>query len=311
MPRARRSTAAAVLGPGPRPRNWCGCLVAGCSTPRRTGTPAVADLLVRHPSAFAVERRYVLDIVLGEWLGLGYAGETHERAEPSSSVRQRGELIVPDVSSPGRTAWLSRVRCPETLPRWGPDLRPRGRRRLAEIPVLFGARSPVMVILNWVTVASCLGLDILGSIFFMLTRYEERVNTLRDGHDRFSGKASLAYREGVLDARSRMSISRSSGASCATCGLRSSDVSVASRYRWSTTSTPFGVVGRAGRGYQERARRPRLAEGVRGSGPPLDGQARAAARRRSASTPTTASTYHVDQRAAWPAEYVLREVGGV
>ena len=44
-----------------------------------------------------------------------------------------------------------------------------------------------------------LPIDIFGSAFFMLTRYEEIVRQDRDEHDRFPGRASLAYRGGFLD----------------------------------------------------------------------------------------------------------------
>jgi len=44
-----------------------------------------------------------------------------------------------------------------------------------------------------------LGLDIFGSSFFMLTRYEEIVIPDRDEHDRFPAKASLACQEGFVE----------------------------------------------------------------------------------------------------------------
>ena len=44
-----------------------------------------------------------------------------------------------------------------------------------------------------------LGLDIFGSVFFMITRYEEVVKSDRDEYDRFPAAASLAYQEGFLD----------------------------------------------------------------------------------------------------------------
>jgi hypothetical protein len=44
-----------------------------------------------------------------------------------------------------------------------------------------------------------LGLDIFGSIFFMLSRYEEVVKRDRDIHGRFPSRASLAGQEGFLD----------------------------------------------------------------------------------------------------------------
>ena len=44
-----------------------------------------------------------------------------------------------------------------------------------------------------------LGLDILGSAFFMLSRYEEAVKSARDQHDRFPATASLALQENFLN----------------------------------------------------------------------------------------------------------------
>src|SRR5690606_17510004 len=38
------------------------------------------------------------------------------------------------------------------------------------------------------------GLDLFGSMFFMLSRYEEMVVKERDQHDRFSAKSSVAFK---------------------------------------------------------------------------------------------------------------------
>ncbi len=43
------------------------------------------------------------------------------------------------------------------------------------------------------------GIDVFGAVFFMLTRYEEFVSEVRDGHERFPATASLAHREGFLE----------------------------------------------------------------------------------------------------------------
>ncbi|WP_151949619.1 polysaccharide deacetylase family protein [Aliarcobacter butzleri] len=42
-------------------------------------------------------------------------------------------------------------------------------------------------------------LDIFSASFFMLTRWEEYVNKVRDNHDRFSASSSLAYKQSFLD----------------------------------------------------------------------------------------------------------------
>ena len=44
-----------------------------------------------------------------------------------------------------------------------------------------------------------LNLDIFGSCFFMLSRYEELVNSVRDSHNRFPAEASVAFKENFLN----------------------------------------------------------------------------------------------------------------
>jgi len=61
------------------------------------------------------------------------------------------------------------------------------------LPVLFGAPTVDMTPER----IDC-GVDILGSIFFMLSRYEEVVGAERDTHDRFPATASLASRADFL-----------------------------------------------------------------------------------------------------------------
>ena len=66
------------------------------------------------------------------------------------------------------------------------------------IPIIYGSRLDSG---NYIDVQDSkvkLGLDIFGSAFFMLTRYEEFVKSVKDEHERFPARASLAYREGFL-----------------------------------------------------------------------------------------------------------------
>lgn len=44
-----------------------------------------------------------------------------------------------------------------------------------------------------------LGLDVLGSAFFLLSRYEEVAQAIQDRHERFPATASLAFRSGFLE----------------------------------------------------------------------------------------------------------------
>jgi hypothetical protein len=135
-------------------------------------------IVLRHPRGLAPERAYAARVVLGELLGFEHRVEEHD--EPHVRLLLDGEpgsVVVPDVffaSSAER--WLTE----QTLPRLPLATRADG------LPVLFGGTEGV-------------GVDVFGSAFFMLTRYEEAVVSARDEHDRFPTAQLLAARAGVLD----------------------------------------------------------------------------------------------------------------
>ena len=65
------------------------------------------------------------------------------------------------------------------------------------IPVIFGA-SPQEHAPSITDHVISIPIDIFGSVFFMLSRYEEAVSNARDIHDRFPESASVASNEGYL-----------------------------------------------------------------------------------------------------------------
>jgi len=153
------------------------------------------------------ERRYILDVVLGDWLGLSWRMRVQERRDVRISagdgVNERC-LTMPDVLFDAcGPAWLSMASLPSTplatvsvpggSPIAGSAARSGADRR---VPVVFGrtgARAaPPSPGLH-------LDVDVLGSAFFMLTRYEEAVLRERDRFDRFPAAASLAARAGFLE----------------------------------------------------------------------------------------------------------------
>lgn len=157
---------------------------------------------VGHPE----ERGYVLRVVLKEFLGLEYRTRLCDRAATHLSLegveQPRGIDIEDSLFPTGDDEWLSRDSLPlEPLESWSPPpwIRTAALGRQA-IPVLLGRR----VALGDYCLEDChgirLGLDIFGSVFFMLSRYEEAVApSVRDDHDRFPASASVAFREGFLD----------------------------------------------------------------------------------------------------------------
>jgi hypothetical protein len=136
-----------------------------------------AHVLVRHPAAYSAERTYALDVLLGELLGLTVTAKTDERVD--TEIRLAGDdraVVLRDGLFATRDAdWLTAASLPK-----GP------RPRLDGLPVIYGEPVPG-------------GIDLLGSAFFLLTRYEEAVLDARDEHGRFPTSASLAAREGFLE----------------------------------------------------------------------------------------------------------------
>jgi peptidoglycan/xylan/chitin deacetylase (PgdA/CDA1 family) len=131
-------------------------------------------LLVEAPAAYELERRYILDVVLGDWLGLDWHLRITDRKDVRIAVAEDSGgrcLLLPDVLFATRPeAWLTEASLPSV-------------RMTDDLPVLYGSASEV---------------DVFGSAFFMLTRYEELVVPDRDEHGRFPAAASIASRAGLL-----------------------------------------------------------------------------------------------------------------
>jgi hypothetical protein len=124
-------------------------------------------LVVAAPPEREPEWRYILGVVLGEFLGLDWRLETESRrdvrirlnGEPGDLVLAGGLLASSDAD------WLterSLPRAPFPLPSLWPD-------------------------------------DPFGTAFFLLTRYEELVVGTRDAHDRFPLSASVLGQGDLLD----------------------------------------------------------------------------------------------------------------
>jgi len=122
-----------------------------------------------------------------------------------SGVSDRVLYMVDLFFQTPKSQWLTRDSLPEQpLNVWDTtDILPEGLVINPRLPVIFGG------LINGTDSNGnyimdnpdelYLGIDIFGSAFFMLTRYEEYVKPDRDQHDRFPAKVSLAYQEGFLD----------------------------------------------------------------------------------------------------------------
>jgi hypothetical protein len=158
-------------------------------------------LLIEHPEGYAAERRYIFDVLLKEFLGLDYHARPAARLDLRVTLAgdpYDRELVLPDILLATPTnAWLTPAALPpEPLARWdaGRDL-PDARLVAPSVPAIY-ARTPYF---RETDGRITLGLDLFGSAFYMLARYEELVGQARDAHDRFPATASLAWRAGFLD----------------------------------------------------------------------------------------------------------------
>jgi len=162
-------------------------------------------LRILHPPGYMEERSYIFRIIFEEFLGLSY--EYQESSGDAVQIRlayapEGGVLIWPDILFQiNAEDWLTECSLPKApLLVWNVnnDL-PEVNLMKGSIPVIYG--KPIDGRSWFIQKGKViqLGLDIAGSVFFMLTRYEEAVLPFRDEHSRFPAKASLAYREGFLD----------------------------------------------------------------------------------------------------------------
>lgn len=164
-------------------------------------------LIARIPPGREAERRYILDVVLGGFLGISYEIIIDPLArEWCFECGDNNRIVLPDVMlASSHSDWLKSNSLPvEPLRQWDTKSSVLGYRlwhRLVFpiVPILYGEASPSSDLVRFDSRGLTAKLDVMGSIFFMLTCYEETVRQVRDRHGRFPGRASLATRESFFD----------------------------------------------------------------------------------------------------------------
>lgn len=162
-----------------------------------TGITLVLDT----PETYEAERRYVLDVLLTDRLGVQWQQRTHDAPDVRITVKGEeaaGHIVVPDVLfAVAPRDWLTPASLPRRPIAWRPVPTTDGDTG-ERLPVLYGPR-PAPPSLVWEDgPAVHLGVDVFGSAFFMLTRYEEIVVPTRDSYLRFPAASSVAAAEGFL-----------------------------------------------------------------------------------------------------------------
>lgn len=161
-------------------------------------------LVIEAPGAYEPERRYILDVVLADRLGLDWRLELQERRDVRIALEDDADgrcLALPDVlfGTPPE-AWLTPSSLPAAPLAWRPvpGLASGALSPGQSLPVLYGAIPEHDGLLRLGPATIELSVDIFGSCFFMLSRYEERAVATRDEYGRFPAASSIAQREGFL-----------------------------------------------------------------------------------------------------------------
>lgn len=152
--------------------------------------------IVFSPPTYKPERRYIIELLLNDFLGLPCAIKFQNRRDIVIQGEDKKEIHLADVffQTP-KKIWLTPKSMPkEPLPGLDPHITTnRNNHGFSKLPVIFGQteRRP--------TKANSIPIDIFGSSFFMLSRYEEYFQVVEDFHKRFPASASIAYRNDFLD----------------------------------------------------------------------------------------------------------------
>lgn len=146
----------------------------------------------------------MLDIVLTQRLGLPWTAKAEARTNVLISAPDLGEerrLTIADcLFATPQANWLARDSLPtRPLPRWDTTEAPIEATLVdVQVPVIYGARLDNGSFFEESESECTLGVDIFGSVFFQLARYEEIAVRERDEHARFPARASLAQQEDFL-----------------------------------------------------------------------------------------------------------------
>ena len=156
-------------------------------------------LQIQIPNFCVPEIEYTCSVVFTEWLGIYYESTTAEQNTVLISSGNNTLQLNADFFVKASNNWLNKESMPSlplknyNLSKLKTVLHSEIHICEPEIPILYGVPEITVAPNN----IDC-GIDLLGGIFFMLSRYEEIVVKDRDEHDRFSAKSSIAYKENFL-----------------------------------------------------------------------------------------------------------------
>ena len=156
-------------------------------------------IFIKSPASFKNERKYIFDVIFSEFLGLEYEVSFSDEVKSLEIILEKGSVTLCDAFfSMDKSSWLTEKSMPVIpLKKVNKKDFPFDFKSVSDgIPVIYGEKNPEIIQEDSIIK---IGIDIFGSAFFMLTRYEEVVlKDEKDIHGRFPATASLAFKEGFL-----------------------------------------------------------------------------------------------------------------
>jgi hypothetical protein len=139
------------------------------------------------------ERKYIIDVIFSEFLGLKYTLEIGSK-NYEINLENDSSLVIEDHffnKFSSDIEYLNFNHLPTTVNTVTNEFTTE-----EDLPVIFG--TDTIIVNNDGTRCISCGVDIFASSFFMLTRWEENINLKRDRYDRFPGIESLACKNDFL-----------------------------------------------------------------------------------------------------------------
>lgn len=153
----------------------------------------MTNISIQTPNNNIQERKYILDIIFNEFLGLEYKIKTDGNIKNWEIVLENNKkLIFEDAffnNFPTNLEYLKLENVPKNV-----EFAKNQFIKENDIPIIYGTST-----FNIQSSTLACGIDVFASSFFMLTRWEEYVNKNRDLYERFPATESLAYKFGFLN----------------------------------------------------------------------------------------------------------------
>lgn len=148
------------------------------------------------PNTYLPERKYIVNLLLSEFLGLDYKLRIDTCAEYVTVAYENSKLEINDgLFLSESDIWMQLSSLPKL---------PLSNLNLLNLPFSVKAVQCMLPIIYGEAGVICnknkikIGLDIFGSCFFMLSRYEEYIVENKDVFDRFPSSCSIAKKAGFL-----------------------------------------------------------------------------------------------------------------